>query len=147
MGDQYGTSIREIGHRLDIDMNVDIGYGISIWDTVYRYGYLLYRYGHPGYRYGIRANDMGDDSINMVILHIDMGYLVTLSIRPCLVLRLQPAGRRRGCRRRRRLGLRLVWRFVLRFLRLLRRKGVAVMRQDFAAQLDVAAQVYMENNV
>ena len=28
-----------------------------------------------GVRYGIWANDMGDDSIDMVITHIDMGYL------------------------------------------------------------------------
>ena len=42
-------------------------YGLSIWDMVYRYGYLPYRYGHPGYRYGAT-----------VISHIDMGYLVTL---------------------------------------------------------------------
>jgi hypothetical protein len=28
---------------------------------------------------------MGDDSINMVILHIDMGYVVTLSVVPALV--------------------------------------------------------------
>jgi hypothetical protein len=27
--------------------------------------------------YGIWADDMGDDSIDMVISHIDMGYLVT----------------------------------------------------------------------
>jgi hypothetical protein len=45
---------------------------------VYRYGHLPYRYDHPGYRYGTWANDMGDDSIDMVILHIDTGYLVTL---------------------------------------------------------------------
>jgi len=31
-----------------------------------------------GSRYGIWANDMGDDSIDMVILRIDMGYVVTL---------------------------------------------------------------------
>jgi hypothetical protein len=55
-------------------------YGISIWDTVYRYGHLPYRYGHLGYRNGIWANDMGDDSIVMVILDIDMGYVVTLLI-------------------------------------------------------------------
>ena len=55
-----------------------MGYGISIRDMVYRSGYLTYRYGHPGYRYGIGANDMGDDSIDVVILEIDMGYLVTL---------------------------------------------------------------------
>jgi len=58
--------------------NIDIEYWISIWDAVYRYGYLSYRYGHPGYRYGIWAHDIGDDSIDMVILGIDMGYLVTL---------------------------------------------------------------------
>ena len=45
---------------------------------VYRYGHTPYRYGHPGYRYGIWANDMGDDSIDTVILYIDVGYLVTL---------------------------------------------------------------------
>jgi hypothetical protein len=45
---------------------------------VYRYGHTPYRYGHPGYRYGIWANDMGDDSIDIVILYIDMGYLLTL---------------------------------------------------------------------
>jgi len=56
-----------------------MGYGLSIWDTVYRYGYLPYRYGHPGYRYVIRSNDMGDDSIDMNLLDIDMGYLVTLA--------------------------------------------------------------------
>ena len=55
-----------------------MGYGLSIWDMVYRYGKPSYRYGHPGDRYGIWANDMGDDSIDVVILHIDMGYLVTL---------------------------------------------------------------------
>ena len=38
---------------------------------------IIYRY---EYRYRTWANDMGDDSIDMVILHIDMGYLVTLDI-------------------------------------------------------------------
>jgi len=57
-----------------------MGYGLSIWDTVYRFGYLPYGYGHPGYRYGVWANDMGDDSIDLVILEIDMEYLATL---PC----------------------------------------------------------------
>jgi hypothetical protein len=60
-------------------MNVDMGYGSLIWDTGHRYGYLPDRYGHPGYRYGIWSNDMGDDSIDTVISHIDMGYLVTLA--------------------------------------------------------------------
>jgi hypothetical protein len=56
-----------------------MGYGSSIWDTgFYRYDHSPYRYGHPGYPYGNWDNDMGDDSIDMVILHIDMGYLVTL---------------------------------------------------------------------
>jgi len=67
-------------------MNIDTGYGISIWDTVYRHGNLPYRYGHPGYRYGMWANDVGndnidtvgDDNIHTVISHIDMGNLVTL---------------------------------------------------------------------
>jgi hypothetical protein len=59
-------------------MNIDMGYGISIWDTVYRYGHLPYRYGHPEYRCGSWTNDMGDDNIDMVILDIDMGYLVSL---------------------------------------------------------------------
>jgi hypothetical protein len=54
-----------------------MGYGLSIWNTVYRYNNLPYGYGHPGYRYGIWSNDMGDDIIDMVILHIDMGYRVT----------------------------------------------------------------------
>ena len=53
-------------------------YGTSIWDTLYRYGHLPYRYGHPGYRYGMWANDMGDDRMDMVILHIDKEYLVTV---------------------------------------------------------------------
>jgi hypothetical protein len=49
-----------------------------MWDMVYRYGHLPYRSGHPGYRYGIWSHDMGDDRIDMVISHGDMGYLVTL---------------------------------------------------------------------
>jgi len=32
---------------------------------------------------GDGANDMGDDRIDTVISHIDMGYLVTLSEGPC----------------------------------------------------------------
>jgi hypothetical protein len=65
-----------------IDMEIDMAYGISIGVMVYRHGHPPYRYGHPGYRYGIWSNDMGDDSIDMVISHIDMGYLVTLSVNP-----------------------------------------------------------------
>jgi len=38
---------------MDIDRNIDMEYGLSIWDTVYRYVYLPYPYGHLGYRYGI----------------------------------------------------------------------------------------------
>jgi hypothetical protein len=53
-------------------------YGLSIWAIVYRYGRSPYRYGHPAYRYEMWANDMGDESIDTVICHIDMGYLVTL---------------------------------------------------------------------
>jgi hypothetical protein len=66
---------------------IDMGHVLSIWDMVYRYRYLPYRYGHPGYRYGIWANYMGDDSINTVISHIDIGYLVTL---PCPSLYASP---------------------------------------------------------
>ena len=51
---------------------------------MFRYGYLPYRYSHPGYRYGMWANDNGDDSIDMVILRIDMGCLVTLNPACCL---------------------------------------------------------------
>ena len=68
-------------------MVIDMEYGISMWGMVCRYGYLPHRYGHPGHRLGIWANDMGDDSIDMVILHIDMAYHVTLlrtSTRPTL---------------------------------------------------------------
>jgi len=51
----------------------------------YRYGHPPYRYCHPEYRYGTWANDMRDDSIDMVISHIHMGYLVTLPHSPMLV--------------------------------------------------------------
>jgi len=61
------------------NMNIGMGYtGISIWDTVYAYGHLSCRYGHPGYRYEIWVDDLGDDSIDIVILRIDMGYFATL---------------------------------------------------------------------
>jgi len=63
-----------------------MGYVLPIWDMVYRYGYLPHRYGHPLFRYGIWANDMGDDHIETVISHIDMGYLVTL-LCPALAIR------------------------------------------------------------
>jgi len=43
---RYGRSIWEIGHQWYIDWKTDKGSGLSIWDSVYRYG-------HPGYRYGI----------------------------------------------------------------------------------------------
>jgi len=59
-------------------MNIDVESGLSIWDIVYRDDYLPYRHGHRGYRYGIWANDMADDSVDTVILHIEMRYLVTL---------------------------------------------------------------------
>ena len=50
----------------------------AIWDIYLGYSFLHYRYGHHGHRYGIWASDMGDGSIDMLILHLDMGYLVTL---------------------------------------------------------------------
>jgi len=57
--------------------------GISIWNMSYQYGtwyidmvddMVIYHID----RHGIWANDMGDDNIDKVISHIDMGYLVTL---------------------------------------------------------------------
>jgi hypothetical protein len=50
-----------------------MGYVLLIWDIGYRYGHQPYRYDHPGCRYGIWAHDMGDDSIDMVISHIEYG--------------------------------------------------------------------------
>jgi hypothetical protein len=66
-----------MGDPSDVDSNIDMGYVLPTWDTLYRYGHLPYRRGHLPYRYGIRANDVGDDSIDTVFSHIDMGYLVT----------------------------------------------------------------------
>jgi len=75
--DRYGSA----------DVN-GISIGISIWDMGYGYrlryidmaiyGICVYRYGHPGHRCGIWPNDVGDESIDMVILQIDMGYIVPL---------------------------------------------------------------------
>ena len=76
--------------------DIDMTYELSIWDMVYRYGDAPYRYGHPGYRYGIWANDMAYDSIDTVILDIDMGYLVTLVIRCQLAPRTPPGDRTGG---------------------------------------------------
>ena len=83
----YPISIWEIDMgcgRPDIN---GLSIGSSIWDIGYRYviWYIdmvihLFRYGHPGYRYEIWANDMEDESIDMVILDIDMGSLVTLAL-------------------------------------------------------------------
>jgi len=49
-------------------------FGIRFIDMIIRHSDMVIQ----GYRYGIWANDMGDDSIDMVILDIDIGYLVTL---------------------------------------------------------------------
>jgi len=78
MGHRYGESMWEIGHQWDIDRDIDMVYGISIWAMEYRYGHPPYRHDHRGYRYGIWSNEMGDDRIDTVSSHIDMGYLVTL---------------------------------------------------------------------
>jgi hypothetical protein len=45
--------------------------GISIWS-------FTYRDGRAGYRYGIWDIDMGDDSIDTVILDVDMGYGISI---------------------------------------------------------------------
>jgi len=62
MGDRYGISIWEIGHQRDIDRDLDMGYGISMW--VRYIDLIMYHIDMVilGYRYGIWANDMGDDS-------------------------------------------------------------------------------------
>ena len=65
MGYRYGRS--------DIH---EISLGISIWWD------MGYRHGHLGCRCGLWANDMGDGRIDAVILHIDMGHLVTLVVSP-----------------------------------------------------------------
>jgi len=44
-----------------------------------------------GYRYGIWVNGMGNDNIDMVILDIDMGYIVTLSAPPYPVVQVDDA--------------------------------------------------------
>jgi len=53
----------------------------EIWKVdMVKHGHPPYRYGHPRYQYGIRDIDMGGDSIDTVILNINMGYLVTLVV-------------------------------------------------------------------
>jgi len=59
-------SVGEIGHQRDIDKNIDMGYGI--WDIDLGYSMSTWLF-----RSGIWADDMVDDSIDMVILRIDMG--------------------------------------------------------------------------
>ena len=54
ISDINGISIWDIGHQWDIDRGIDMRYGLSIWDMIYRYGHTPNRYGH--------------------ILDIDMGY-------------------------------------------------------------------------
>jgi len=77
---RYGISIWDIDMGYRISMGYRYGYRYGIWDMGHRYGHPPYRYGHPGYRCGIWANDMGDDSIDMVIQDIDVGYVVTLAM-------------------------------------------------------------------
>jgi len=74
VGDRYGRS--------DIK---EISIGVSIWDMTYRYGILvidmvIYHIDTVilDIDMGDGANDMGDDRIDTVISHVDMGYLVTL---------------------------------------------------------------------
>jgi len=59
---------------------------ISIWNMGYRYviwyiDIIIYHIDMVilDIDMGDGANDMGDDSMDTVILHIDMGYLVTLA--------------------------------------------------------------------
>ena len=76
MRDRYGN-IRRHSRQWDIDKDINIGYVLSIWDMVIRYGYPPHRYGHPGYRYGTWANDMGDDSIDMRYGHSPYRYWIS----------------------------------------------------------------------
>jgi hypothetical protein len=61
-----------------------MGYRCGLWviditcDMADRYGFLPYPYGHPGYQYGIWAHDFGNESIDMVILDIDMEYVLLI---------------------------------------------------------------------
>ena len=98
MGDRYGRLIWEIGHQCDIDRDTDMGYVLSVWDIKHHYGYLPYRYGPSWISIsGDEANDMGDDSIDTVISHIDMGYLVTLPRCPSAPLSTNTAQRHPVC--------------------------------------------------
>jgi len=58
--------------------DIDLGYGVSIWlCTISIWSSWISIH-------GIWANDMGDDILDMVILEIDKGYLVTL-VRSCRI--------------------------------------------------------------
>jgi len=65
MGDRYGRSIWEIGHHWDNDRVIHM--------VIYHIDMVIL-----DIDMGDLANDMGVDSIDTVISHIDMGYLVTL---------------------------------------------------------------------
>jgi len=74
MGDRYGRSaINEISIGLSI-WNMACRFGIRYIDMVIYHIDMVFSHVDMG----DEANDMGDDSIDTVILHIDMGYLVTL---------------------------------------------------------------------
>jgi hypothetical protein len=85
----------------------EISIGISIWDMGYRFGIrcidmVIYHIDMVilDIDMGDEANDMGDASIDTVISHIDMGYLVTLAPPPPPNLHQMPlkTGRPdRGC--------------------------------------------------
>ena len=90
-GHRYGRMTWEIEYEWDIGKGIDMGYMLSMWDMVYRYGHSPYRHGHRGCRYGIRANDMGDVSIDMVILHIDLSRWDILSLcSDCALIMMGP---------------------------------------------------------
>ena len=69
MGDRISMRNR-YDYRYGI-WGIDLGYGISIWlSTISIWSSWISIW--------LWANDMGDDSIDMVILLIDMGHLVSL---------------------------------------------------------------------
>jgi hypothetical protein len=84
---RYGRSTWEIDIRHRTSMRYRWGYRYGIWVIDMEHGISIWvstistfrRYSHPGCRYGIWSSDVGDDRIDMVMLHIDMGYLVTLA--------------------------------------------------------------------
>ena len=69
----------DIFHIHMVTLDIDMGCGLMTWEMI---GSIrsspISIWDILSCRYGIWANDMGDDGIDTVVSHIDMGYLVTL---------------------------------------------------------------------